>query len=196
MVTVLIVDDVDLSREYLSILLRRHGYRVLEAGDGDQALRVMRAERPDLAIVDLLMPAMDGFEFVRAVRGDASIARTPVIFLTANFPSRDVTPLARALGVRHVIQKSCPLSQILDAVREEVNSLTPPAVSVPEGEYRREHFRLISGKLAEEFEGLAKAFGDLLRIGENPAPSESEVTTGSDAGPPHPDAPGPAGDPE
>ena len=61
MTTVLIADDLDVSRRRLSIILSRQGYRALEAGDGDEALRLMRSERPDVAIIDLLMPEMDGF---------------------------------------------------------------------------------------------------------------------------------------
>jgi CheY-like chemotaxis protein len=95
MSTLLIAGDVELNRRCLAIMLRREGYRVLEAGDGDEALRVMRAERPDLAIVDLLMPAMDGFEFARAVQGDPTVAQTPVIFLSGTFLTGDVMPLAR-----------------------------------------------------------------------------------------------------
>jgi CheY-like chemotaxis protein len=172
--TVLIADDSEMSRKVLSILLSRHGYHVLEAEDGDEGLGIMRSAHPDLAIIDLLMPVMDGFEFVRAVREDASIAETPIIFLTANFPPKEVLPLAQRLGVRHTLLKSSSSAEVLSAVREAEMSLTPPDVSVGEGEFRREHFRLISAKLAEEFGSLATAFGDLLSS-TAPTPLDTDV---------------------
>ena len=162
MKTVLIADDLEISRGVLSNLLEHHAYRVLEAEDGDEGLRIMRSEHPDLAMIDLLMPRMDGFEFVRAVRADASIAQTPIIFMTANFPVGDVVPLAQALGVRHLLTKSNSAVEILAAVHEAMTTPTPPVVPVTHGEFRREHFRLISARLAEEFGSLATAFGDLL----------------------------------
>ena len=119
------------------------------------------------------MPVMDGFEFVRSVRTDAVIADTPVIFLTANFPPKEVSPLAHALGVRRTLMKTSSAAEVLSAVREAECALTPPNVAVADGEFRREHFRLISAKLAEEFGSLASAFGDLL-TSNAPAPLKPE----------------------
>ena len=118
MKTLVIADDVDVSRKLLSILLSRHGYRVMDATDGNEALGLIRSEHPELAIVDLFMPAMDGFELVRAIRSDSEIAGTPVIFFSSTYAAEDVRALATALGVRHLLQKSSAPSQVLDAVRE------------------------------------------------------------------------------
>ena len=168
MKTVLIADDLEISRRFLSSLLKRHGYRVLEAADGDEGLRIMRSEHPDLALIDLLMPLMDGFEFVRAVRSDASIAQTPIIFITANFPVGDVFALSQALGVRHLLTKSNSAVEILATVHEAMNTVVPRVVSLTHGEFRREHFRLISTQLAEELRSLATAFGGLLAVTRPP----------------------------
>jgi CheY-like chemotaxis protein len=169
MKTVLIADDLELSRVFLSILLKRHAYRVLEAEVGDEGLRIMRSERPDLAIIDLLMPRMDGFEFARAVRADQSIAQTRIIFLTANFPICEVVSLAHCLSVRHLLTESSSNAEILAAVHDALRTSIPPAVSVPHGEFHREHFRLISARLAEELESLATAFGDLFSAAPPPS---------------------------
>ena len=113
MTCVLIADDVDVSRRRLSIILSRQGYKTLEAGDGDEALRLTKSECPDVAIIDLLMPEMDGFEFVRAVRNDPEVAETPVIFFSSNFETEDAIPLRFLFGVRHVLEKPCSIDQIL-----------------------------------------------------------------------------------
>jgi CheY-like chemotaxis protein len=63
--TILIVDDLSANRDVLVTLLRYQGHRLLEAADGRDGLAAARAEHPDLVITDVLMPMMDGFEFVR-----------------------------------------------------------------------------------------------------------------------------------
>jgi CheY-like chemotaxis protein len=173
MSTLLIADDIELNRKYLALLLRREGYRVLEADDGDKALLLMQAERPDLAIVDLLMPTMDGFEFARAVQGDPTIAEIPVIFLSGTFLSGDVTPLARACAVAHVLNKSTETAKLLDVVRKTVGTRAPSAPPMDDSEFRSEHSRLIAGKLTKHLEGFATALGAFLAgSGEAPRPGQ------------------------
>lgn len=65
MAKILIVDDRPINREFLTTLLGYRGHHLLEATDGAEALDVVRAEHPDLIITDVLMPVMDGYEFVR-----------------------------------------------------------------------------------------------------------------------------------
>lgn len=69
MATILIVDDRPVNREFLVTLLSYGGHRLLEAADGADGLAISRAEHPDLIIADILMPTMDGYEFVRLLRG-------------------------------------------------------------------------------------------------------------------------------
>ncbi len=83
MATILIVEDHAISRQMLSNLLGYKGHRVLHAADGVEALAQARAERPDLIITDVVMPAMDGLELVRQLRGDPALSNTPAIFYTA-----------------------------------------------------------------------------------------------------------------
>jgi CheY-like chemotaxis protein len=186
MSTLLIADDIELNRKYLTLLLRREGYRVLEADDGDKALLLMQAERPDLAIVDLLMPTMDGFEFARAVQGDPEVAQIPVIFLSGTFLTGDVMPLARACGVAHVLQKSCEPSHLLQVVRMTVGTPAPTAAPMPNAEFRLEHSRLISGKLDKHMAGFATIFGEYL-TGNGEAPRPGQEASSGDVGPARPD---------
>src|SRR5438309_9357688 len=105
MATILIVDDRPTNREFLVTLLGYAGNRVLEAGDGAEALALVRAGPPDLVITDILMPTMDGYEFVRRLRADPSIAQTSVIFYTAHYHQREAMALAQAVGVSHILAK-------------------------------------------------------------------------------------------
>ena len=83
MATILIVDDLSANRKFLVTLLRDQGHRLLEAADGREGLAAVQAEHPDLVITDVLMPVMDGYEFVRQLRLDPATSRIPVLFYTA-----------------------------------------------------------------------------------------------------------------
>jgi two-component system, OmpR family, alkaline phosphatase synthesis response regulator PhoP len=80
---ILAVDDELHIRRLVEINLRRVGYRVTTARDGQEALEQIQAERPDLVLLDVLMPRMDGFALLRRLKADALTARIPVMMLTA-----------------------------------------------------------------------------------------------------------------
>jgi CheY-like chemotaxis protein len=103
--TILVVDDHAPSRQFLTTLLGYKGHRLLEASDGMEALAVARAEQPDLILSDVLMPTMDGYEFVRQLRKDPLISRTKVIFCTAVYHVAQARALAAACGVLYTISK-------------------------------------------------------------------------------------------
>jgi CheY-like chemotaxis protein len=105
MATILVVDDHATNRELLKTILGYQGHRVLEAGDARDALKIAQTTRPDLIISDILMPTMDGFEFVRQLRDDITIGTTPVVFSSAHYLSHETENLARACGVLHVLPK-------------------------------------------------------------------------------------------
>ncbi len=120
MATILIVDDQVLNREFLITLLGYGGHRLLQASDGAEGLALARAARPDLIISDILMPNMDGYQFVTRLRADpdARIAATPVIFYTAAYRGREAGVLARACGARAVLSKPCEPELILATVQQ------------------------------------------------------------------------------
>ena len=125
MATVLIVDDRPESRQVLVTLLGDRGYRLLEAAGGAEALEQARAERPDLVVTDILMPKMDGYEFVRQLRADPDLAQIAVIFYTATYNGPQADTLAKSLGVRAVLRKPSDPETILLAVSEALR-LHPP----------------------------------------------------------------------
>jgi CheY-like chemotaxis protein len=84
MKTVLIADDKATSRELVRTVLEKDGYSVLEAADGIEALRNAREAMPDLIILDLQMPGLDGFAVLHELRKEQRFAATPIMALTAS----------------------------------------------------------------------------------------------------------------
>ena len=91
MAVILILEDRAIDRTLLATVLRSAGHAVIEASDGVEGLRLAEGIPPDLVISDILMPTMDGYEFVRRMRDVPALARTPVIFYTATYHEREVT---------------------------------------------------------------------------------------------------------
>jgi PAS domain S-box-containing protein len=153
----LVVDDHSINRELLVTLLNYQGHRLLEAADGEEGLAKMRSEQPDLVISDILMPTMDGYEFVRQLRADPALASTRVIFYTAHYHEREARNLARSCGVSHVLAKPCEPGDILQAVDEALAQqpqTAPAATAVAAADFDREHLRLMTDKLSAKVEEL------------------------------------------
>jgi CheY-like chemotaxis protein len=86
---IVIADDRPSSRELLRIVLERAGYDVIEAQDGEAALVAIRSHKPDLLLLDLQMPRLDGYGVLNAIRQDPALATLPAIALTASAMSGD-----------------------------------------------------------------------------------------------------------
>jgi adenylate cyclase len=82
--TLLVVDDVPQNTRLLDAVLSPRGYRVLTAGSGEDALRVLGEQRPDLVLLDVLMPGLDGYQVCRRIRQDPDTAFLPVVMITAS----------------------------------------------------------------------------------------------------------------
>src|SRR3970040_67577 len=103
MATILIVDTSPTDRRLYITLLGNFGHRLLEAGDGLQALELARTELPDLVITDIFMPNMDGFTLARRLRAEPLLAGVPVIFQTVHSLESEVRKLATASGIKHIL---------------------------------------------------------------------------------------------
>jgi CheY-like chemotaxis protein len=86
---ILLVEDNELNRDMLSRRLIRRGYTVVVAEDGERGLELIRAERPDLVLMDMSLPGIDGWEATRRLRADPEIADVRVIALTAHAMAGD-----------------------------------------------------------------------------------------------------------
>jgi CheY-like chemotaxis protein len=117
---VLIADDKDTSRELVRTVLESFGYEVTEAGDGREALERARQVHPDLIILDLHMPEVDGFGVVRALRSDEQFATTPVVALTASAMQGD-HDRAIAAGFTGYLSKPIRLAMLRREVERLLN---------------------------------------------------------------------------
>jgi CheY-like chemotaxis protein len=89
MPTILLVEDHELSRDALSRRLLRRGYRVVLAEDGQQGISMARSERPDLILMDLGLPKVDGWEATRLLKSDLATRHIPIIVLSAHATTND-----------------------------------------------------------------------------------------------------------
>lgn len=87
---VLVVDDQAEIVELLEESFRLRGYEVISAKDGQEALAKVYQERPDLILLDIMMPMFDGYEICRALKNDETTKHIPIIFLTANGKQSDI----------------------------------------------------------------------------------------------------------
>jgi CheY-like chemotaxis protein len=81
--TILNVEDFDDTRLMMKMWLTRHGYRVLEAGTGEEGVAMAQREHPDLIIMDVMMPGMNGLDATQLIRQDRALRRTPIVAVSA-----------------------------------------------------------------------------------------------------------------
>ncbi|NJN16363.1 MAG: response regulator transcription factor [Oscillochloris sp.] len=114
--TILVVDDepaiVQIARDYLD----RAGFRVISAGDGNEALRLARNERPALLVLDLMLPAIDGLDITRTLRQDPATRKLPIIMLTARVDETDRL-IGLELGADDYITKPFSPRELVARVR-------------------------------------------------------------------------------
>jgi DNA-binding response OmpR family regulator len=113
--TILVVDDDRELIDGLRTLLEKQGYKVIQANDGHQAKSVIYNQRPDLVILDMMMPRMGGYPVLEHFRGKADVP--PIIMITANEGSRHKA-YAEYLGVVDYIRKPFAMERLLDAVNK------------------------------------------------------------------------------
>lgn len=89
MAKILLVEDNEMNRDMLSRRLERKGYEVIIAVDGNQGVEVARANKPDLILMDMSLPELDGWEATRLLKNDSGTANIPIIALTAHAMSGD-----------------------------------------------------------------------------------------------------------
>jgi CheY-like chemotaxis protein len=114
---VLLIDDQDDEREIQRALLTHHGYSVLDASDGARGLELALEQQPDLILLDVAMPRMDGFEVCRAIRADPRTDSIPVLFYTASVVGDLVSQMEEA-GGSGVLVKPMDPNLVADEVRK------------------------------------------------------------------------------
>jgi two-component system cell cycle response regulator DivK len=112
---VLIVEDNEMNRDMLSRRLAKRGFTVLMAVDGQQGVDMARSEKPDLVLMDMSLPVMDGWAATRAIKADEATASTPVIALTAHAMAGD-REKALAAGCDDYDTKPIELPRLLEKI--------------------------------------------------------------------------------
>ncbi len=130
---ILVVEDEDAIRETLRYNLAREGYVVLEAGTGPDALAMARAERPDLILLDVMLPGLSGLEVCRVLRQESS---TPILMLTAKGSEVDKV-VGLQLGADDYVTKPFSFNELLARItallrRSEMSGRPPGAAEVEE----------------------------------------------------------------
>jgi two-component system, OmpR family, phosphate regulon response regulator PhoB len=131
MATVLVVDDEPIVRDVVVKYLRRDGYRTLEAGDAEAACELVEREHPNLVVLDLMLPGMDGLSFCRWLRSRSDL---PVIMLTARGEEADRI-VGLELGADDYLTKPFSPREVAARVRTVLRRAAPPALRPERLEY-------------------------------------------------------------
>ncbi len=122
---ILIVDDERDIVKALTIRLQSKGYNTVVAFDGVQGVFMAHKERPHLIILDIRMPASDGFSVAEKLKESKRTRAIPILFVTGS-PDREAEERARALGARYFIKKPYDPEELLDAVKRALE-MKPPS---------------------------------------------------------------------
>ncbi|HXS15811.1 MAG TPA: adenylate/guanylate cyclase domain-containing protein [Polyangiaceae bacterium] len=163
---ILVVDDAPENIQAISAILRAQGYQVLAATDGARALEVLKKLRPDLLLLDVIMPELDGFEVCKRLKATPEFAEIPVIFLTGKSETEDVVR-GFEVGAVDYVTKPFNSHELLARVRTHLEI----------GRLNRENMRLLlnilpaqiaerlkhdEGIVAERFDEVSVLFTDIV----------------------------------
>ena len=113
---ILLVEDDRFLRKAAQTALTRRGYHVETACDGEEALRLVRADKPELILLDLIMPKVQGFEVLRVLKADAETASIPVIVLSNLSQDHDREVTRAAGAVAHLVKANMSLDEVVATV--------------------------------------------------------------------------------
>jgi DNA-binding response OmpR family regulator len=114
--SVLVVDDDPVVRRMLQLSFESEGFNVLTAGDGLEGLEQIRSGHPDVVVLDIMMPKLDGMKVLRELNEDDELRGTPVILLSAKATSLDIE-LGLKAGAADYVTKPCDPIDLIDRVR-------------------------------------------------------------------------------
>lgn len=120
---ILVIDDEPNVIRIVRTRLEANGYEVADACDGEDGLKKVKLERPDLILVDVMMPKMNGYDFVRNIRADVSTENIPIIMLTAKGKMKDLFNLE---GVEDYIVKPYEPEVLLSKIEEHLKRKKQP----------------------------------------------------------------------
>ena len=116
MTKIVVADDDRMFRKAAETTLRRQGYAVTTASDGEEALQLIRAERPDIIVLDLIMPKLQGFDVLQALKQDSLTAAIPVIVLSSLTQEQDKQEALDLGAVAYFNKATCSLGELVKQV--------------------------------------------------------------------------------
>ena len=122
---ILLAEDDRFLRRAAESRLRQGGFTVITAVDGEEALRIARAEQPDLVLLDLIMPKIQGFEVLKALKDDATTRHIPVIVLSNLGQESDVQRAMAQGAIAYVVKANLSLQGLAQKVAEVFEGGTP-----------------------------------------------------------------------
>lgn len=161
---VLIVEDSDNDRRLLSINMKYHGWEVLEASHGYEAIEIAEQNKPDLIVSDILMPKMDGFELLWSLKQKEETKNIPFIFYSAIYTGEKDKKLAMALGAEAFIEKPQEPEELYRKIQnivEECNSkesskLPNMELLIEEQDFLKAYSQIVASKLDEKVRELTE----------------------------------------
>jgi PAS domain S-box-containing protein len=153
MATVVVVEDSAPDRQLVASLLKYAGHKAMLCANGQAGLDLIKKVKPDLIIVDLITPGIDGYDLARAVRADPRTATTPIILQTAHYLESEIRRIAEQIGIQQVIIKPFEPQAFLDVVAKALLDEVVVPLSYQatlDYDFHIEHLRLVSAKLYEK----------------------------------------------
>jgi CheY-like chemotaxis protein len=119
LISILLVDDSRVTREVTKICLIAKDVTLLDARNGEEALKLIREHKPDIVVADMQMPKLDGIALCAAIKGDPALAAIPVVILTSNL---DAFSKARCLsaGAREVLHKPVEPAALIASIKRQL----------------------------------------------------------------------------
>jgi DNA-binding response OmpR family regulator len=150
--SILIVEDEKEIRDLLAHYLRKEGFTPLLACDGEEGLSKARSEKPDMILLDILLPKMDGLELLRKIRADREIARTPVAMLTAKGDETDRI-VGLELGADDYIPKPFSPREVVARIKAIFRRSRKPPEEMEESVFEYDGLRLDVARHEVRFKG-------------------------------------------
>ena len=123
-IKIITIDDEAPIRYLIRHSLRGENYEIFEAGNGKEGLEVIRQHKPDLVVLDVVMPEMNGYETLQAIRSDSSLAATPVLLLTGSKDKERLEQLSQSPHTDY-LAKPFMIKVLKDRVNKLINALQP-----------------------------------------------------------------------
>lgn len=152
--SILIVEDEKEIRDLLAHYLRKEGFQPLVACDGEEGMAKARAEKPDLILLDILLPKMDGLELLRKIRADRGIAHTPVAMLTAKGDETDRI-VGLELGADDYIPKPFSPREVVARIKAIIRRSHKPPEETEEQVFEYNGLRMDLSRHEVRFKGKA-----------------------------------------